>query len=85
MANTRVSDFSSFINRQIESQENVESSLCKIEALMTVAVMTDGFCDLPEKILQPYFSVAMDYIEKAGEANQESISVLLKIMGKNEI
>lgn len=85
MASFRVSDFSSFINGQIESQEQVESSLCKIEALMTVAVMTDGFSDLPEKILQSYFSVAMDLIEKAGEANQASISVLLKKMGGNEI
>ncbi len=78
MADQRVSDFSPFIHQQIESQEKIESSLWKLEALMTVATMTDGFCDLPEKTLQPYFSVAMDYIEKAGAANQASISALLK-------
>ena len=77
MADQRVSDFSSFIHRQIQSQEQVESYLWRLEALLTVAIMTDGFCDLPEKILQPYFSVAMDLIEKAGEVNQASISALL--------
>lgn len=77
MADYSVSDFSSFIHQQIRSQEQVESYLWRLEALMTVATMTEGFCDLSENILQHYFSIAADLIEKAGEANQKSISRLL--------
>ncbi len=77
MVNTIVSDFSPFIHKQIKSQEQVESYLWRLEALMTIATMTDGFCDLPENILQHYFSIAADLIEKAGEANQASIRALL--------
>jgi hypothetical protein len=77
MANVIVPDFAFFINRQIESQEQIESCLWKLEALITVATMTDSFCDLPENTLRSYFSIATDLIEKAGEANQKSLSRLL--------
>jgi hypothetical protein len=77
MADNSVAYFSSFINQQIRSQEKIESYLWKLEALMTVATMADGFCDLPEDILRNYFSIATDLIEKAGKTNQESIDQLL--------
>ncbi len=77
MADYSVAYFASFINRQIQSQEEIESYLWRLEALMTVATMADGFCDLPEEILRNYFSVVADLIEKASEVNQESLRGLL--------
>ncbi len=77
MAGYRVYDFSSFIKHQINSQEKVESYLWKLDALITVATMSDGLCELPENIFQNYFSIAADLIEKAGKANQESLNELL--------
>lgn len=76
MADYSVSDFSSFIHQQIQSQEQIESYLWRLEALMNAATMTDNFFDLPENILHNYFSVATDLIEKAGEANQENLNWL---------
>jgi hypothetical protein len=78
MAEYSVAYFSSFINRQIQSQEQIESYLWKLEALMTVATMTDDFYDIPEDILRNYFSIASNLIEKAGKVNQISIDQLLK-------
>lgn len=78
MAISSVADFSSFINRQIDVQEEIESCLWQIEALIAIAVMTEGFYEFPENILQNYFSVARDLIEVISKANQTSLSELLK-------
>ena len=78
MAIPSVSDFSSFINHQTKTQEKIEASLWKLEALVAVAVMADGFYDLSEATLRNYFSVASDLIEKATEANQSSLRELMQ-------
>ncbi len=78
MAVTSVSDFSFFINRQIEVQERIEECLWQLKALMTVAVMVEGFHELSENILHNYFSIADDLIGEAAKANQISLSELLK-------
>ncbi len=77
MADYSVAYFSSFINQQIKSQEQIESYLWKLEALITVATMADGFFDLPEDILRNYFSVGTNLIEKAKKVNQESLHRLI--------
>lgn len=77
MAVIRVSDFDFFINIQLQSQEKVESCLWKLEALLTPATMAEGFYDIPENFLRDYFSIALDLIEDALKANQESLQELL--------
>ena len=78
MASISVSDFSSFINRQIEAQEKIESCLWKLEALIAVAVIADRFHDFSEKLLHNYFSVLGDLIQEATNANQMSLDELMK-------
>jgi len=78
MADNSVSDFSSFINRQINFQERVESCLWKLEALTVIAAMSEGFYDFPESILRNYFSIAVDLIENAKKSNQISLNALFK-------
>ena len=78
MADNRVSDFSSFINQQIRAQEQVETCLWKLEALIAVALTTDDFYDLTDIILHNYFSIAGDLIETAAKANQISLDELLR-------
>lgn len=52
MATLSVSDFSSFINRQLKAQQKIEGCLWKkLEALIAVAIMPDGFYALNENIL----------------------------------
>lgn len=84
MAKPSVTQFSSFINQQIQSQEQIEECLGKLEALIAVAVMTDGFYDLPKVVLHTYFSIAGDLIEVAMKANQASLGDLLKQEKANE-
>lgn len=78
MANNRVSDFSSFINQQVQAQEKIESCLWKLKALINVAVTTDYFHDISEVVLHNYFSIAEDLIGEAVQANQLSLNGLLK-------
>lgn len=78
MAVPSVSDFSLLINRQIELQERIEECLWQLKALMTVAVMVEGFYELSEIVLHHYFSMADDLVEEATKANQSNLSELLK-------
>jgi hypothetical protein len=78
MADIRVADFLSLINRQIQAQEKIEACLWKLEALVTIAVTSDCFYDFSEHILHNYFSVAGDLIEEAAKINQSSLSELHK-------
>ncbi len=78
MAITSVSDFLLFINRQTEVQEKIEACLWRMEALISVALMTDGFYELSGDILHSYFSIAGNLIEEATTANQISLKELLK-------
>jgi hypothetical protein len=71
MADNRVSNFSFFINQQIQAQEKIESCLWKLEALINMAVTTDYFHDLSEIVLHNYFSIAEDLIGEAVKANQK--------------
>lgn len=85
MAIDSVNEVSSLINQQVTFQEKIESCLWKLEALMTVAVLTDNFYDLPEITLHNYFSVANDLIEEATKANQEALNNLNKAVNKNSV
>lgn len=78
MAIISVADFSTFINQQIKAQEQIEACLWRLEALMTVALMTDDFYDLSANVLHNYFSLAGDLIEEATKANQMSLGELLR-------
>lgn len=78
MADNRLADFSSFINRQVQAQEKIESCLWKLEALINMAVTTDYFHDLSEIVLHNYFSIAGDLIEEATKVNQSILSELHK-------
>lgn len=78
MATMSVSDFSTFRNQQIKAQERVEACLWRLEALMAVALTTDGFYNLSDNILHNYFSVADDLIGEAVKINQASLDDLLK-------
>jgi hypothetical protein len=77
MAVVRISDFDSFINIQLQSQEKVESCLWKLEALLTISTMAEGFYDISESVLRDYFSIALNLIEDASKANQVSLQELL--------
>ena len=77
MANTRLNEVL-FLNQQVAWQEKIEGYLWRLEALITVAVLAEGFDDLPENILQRYFTVANDLIAEATQANQASLHELLK-------
>ena len=70
MANCSVSEISDLINNRIASQEKIEVCLWKLEALISVAVLTDNFYELPDTILHSYFSIASDLIEDAKQASQ---------------
>jgi hypothetical protein len=78
MAILSVSDFSLFINQQIKAQERIEVCLWRLEALIAVALMTDGFYNLSQSFLHNYFSVVGDLIQEAAKANQASFNELLK-------
>ncbi len=78
MADLRLTDSSSFINQQIQTQEKIEACLWKLEALMTIAVSADDFYDCPESILHNYFSIAGDLIAEAMITNQLSLKALFK-------
>lgn len=78
MAAISVTDFSLFINQQIQAQERAESYLWQLEALVTVATMTHGFYDLPEKTLHNYFLTAGNLVDEVSKANQISLNDLLK-------
>lgn len=73
MATLRVSDFELFRNQEINAHEQTEACLWQLDALMTVAVMAQGFYALPEKTLHNYFMVAGELVEKAINANQIDI------------
>jgi len=77
MAIRSVDDFSTFINQQIRAQKRVEACLWKLEALITVAVMTGNFYDLSKSILHNYFSIADELIQEAAKINQASLDNLL--------
>lgn len=79
MAESRVSDFSLFINHQIEIQERIEAYVGRLEALIAIAVTAEGFYELSENTLCNYFAAAGDLIKAISEANQLSLSELLKI------
>ncbi len=78
MAEHSVTDFSSFINLQIESQGRVEACIWRLEALIEVAVTVQGLYNLPDRILHNYFSVVGDLINEASMANHTSLNELLK-------
>lgn len=78
MADNSVSDFSSFINHQIRAQEEIETCLWKLEALIVAPVTSGDFYGLSKLILHNYFSVLSDLIEAASKANEESLSELLR-------
>ena len=80
MAVHRVDEFLLLINQQIAYQEKIEVCLWKLEALISVTVLTDAFRELPEIILHNYCSVVIDLLEEATKSNQESLNNLhLKI------
>ena len=76
MAIISVSDFSSFINQQIQAQEQIKACLWRLKALITVTVMMNNFYELSRVILHNYFSIATDLIEEAAKANQTSLNEL---------
>jgi hypothetical protein len=78
MAVLSVPDFSSFINRQIETKEQLEACLWGLETLITVAVTTEDFYSLPERTLHNYFSIASDLIKEATKVNRASIEELFE-------
>jgi hypothetical protein len=81
LANISVA-FSLFINKQIEIQEQIETCLWKLDALISVAVIAKGFYEAPENILCNYFFVAGDVIQEATKANQLSLKELLSVLDK---
>jgi hypothetical protein len=78
MANSIVADFTTFLNQQIQAQEEVETCLWQLEALITVALMTDGIYSISKSLLQSYLSIADSLIEAASKANQMSLTELLR-------
>jgi hypothetical protein len=78
MANISVADFSSFINKQILIQEQLETFLWELEALISAAVIADGFYEVPEKILRNYFFVAGNLIAEAMKVNELSLNELMQ-------
>ncbi len=78
MANLIVADFPAFLNQQIQAQEQVEAYLCQLEALITVALMTDGMQGISRSLLQNYLSIADRLIEKSLSANQASLNELYR-------
>lgn len=78
MAGQSVTDFSSFINLQIESQSRVEACIWQLGALIEVAVTVQGLYNLPERVLHNYFSVVGDLINEASTTNQTSLNELFK-------
>ena len=75
---TSLNEVSSLINKQIDFQERVGGCLCELEALLAVAVSTQGFYDLQPKHLHHYFSVVSDLIEESKAVNQDGLSNLYR-------
>ena len=78
MAVISVTDFSSFMNQQIQTQEKIEYCLWQLDALVTVAAMTQGFYELPEKTLHNYFLVVGDLVDEVTKINQINLDKSLK-------
>ena len=73
MAIHRVKEVLSLINQQVTYQEKIEACLWRLEALIAATLLTDDFYKLSKTTLHNYFSVAIDLIEEATKANQESL------------
>ena len=66
------------VNQLIALQEQGEAILCQLEALVMFARLTDDFSEFNKKTVQNYLWAVSDLIIKAVEANQLSLSLLLK-------
>lgn len=57
-------------NRYLTKHEQLTMTLWQLNALLTVAVTTQGFYALPETVLHHYFLIAVDLVDKTEQATQ---------------
>ncbi len=76
MAEHSITQLLSLINRQLDSQETLNTYLSKAEALMQVA-MSDDFLSYPRAATYYYLWAVSDIIEQAQKLNEESLNFLL--------
>lgn len=76
MATSSVSDFSIFINQQIKIQEQIEATLVKLDALITIAVTANNFYEVPKTILHSYLLAVGDLIDEVSKVNQGNLNIL---------
>jgi hypothetical protein len=70
-------NLSSFVNQQIELQENIRSYLAKAQALLQVAINSDYLEDSTHKVIHNYLWALSDMVDVACEANENALSTLL--------
>jgi len=79
LATTSVTDFASFINRQIVVQEKIEVCLWQLGAFLTVTTVDPDMLKLiPTDTLHMFLSIARDLVEKATKINQERLGELMQ-------
>ena len=77
MAEHSITQLLSLINRQLDSQETLNTYLSKAEAVMQVA-MSDDFLSYPRATTYYYLWAVSDIVEQAKKLNEESLGLLLK-------
>ncbi len=82
MAASSLSDFTLLINQQILTSEKLDTCLSKTEALITLG-MNARLQDLSENTLYEYFWVLSDFLKKALQLNNETLSFLTKLANSN--
>ncbi len=76
MAAPSVNDFSSLINTQIDSREQMQECLLKAEALAHVALSRD-FLDCGHSIINEYLGILFDIILESRRLNQAALDRLM--------
>jgi hypothetical protein len=82
MTASSLSDFTLLINQQILTSEKLDTCLSKTEALITLG-MNARLQDLSENTLYEYFWVLSDFLRKALQLNNETLSFLTKLANSN--
>jgi hypothetical protein len=77
MADNSVNHLSTFINQQIDHQEDLSESLAKADALAKVSLSND-FLDCSDEIKRNYFWALSDIIDIAKMINEQTLNLLLE-------
>ena len=77
MANQSLTDITSVINQQIDTQESLSEHLCKLEAILC-ATSAERLVEYDEFILQNYLWALCDMTIKIKNLNEKALLSMLK-------